>query len=330
MKIAFAHLLLVIASVSHGQSSVPDLKYSADKGRQHMGLGSNVPMLIREGRISVNGTELYVKEIGAGDLVVVVHGGPGLGFNYLLPHLQGLAMHNRLLYYDQRATGRSSLDLTPEQVTLAAFVEDIEALRVENGSERIHLLAHSFGALIAVQYAATYPDHVSSLVLVSPTPLSTAIGQKAAGNATPQFSEIDDLRRKELLASDAFLVRDAATVEEVLHLGFKYTFHDTSKAQLLELDLHPDLRETHRLLNGLSSDLSDHDLHPELAHIKAPVLVVLGDSDAMGALAGTAIQSAKPDALIRTLEDAGHFPFIEKRLEFEHMVEEFLRNSSQR
>ncbi len=69
------------------------------------GLGQPVA---RSGYLSINGVELYVREVGAGQPVIVLHGGPDFDHNYLLPEMDRLAGSCRLIYYDQRGRGRSA------------------------------------------------------------------------------------------------------------------------------------------------------------------------------------------------------------------------------
>ncbi|MFZ1634078.1 MAG: hypothetical protein WAT43_09400, partial [Chitinophagales bacterium] len=59
------------------------------------------------GLYTVNGTQLYIKIIGEGDPILIVHGGPGLNHEYFLPHLLPLAKNHKLIFYDQRSSGKS-------------------------------------------------------------------------------------------------------------------------------------------------------------------------------------------------------------------------------
>src|SRR5688500_14997326 len=70
----------------------------------------------RDGYVPVEGAELYVREIGWGQPIVVLHGGPDFDHRYLLPDLDRLADSCRLIYYDQRGRGRSAGNVRPEDV----------------------------------------------------------------------------------------------------------------------------------------------------------------------------------------------------------------------
>ena len=69
----------------------------------------------RESRISVGKALLYSREIGQGQPIIVLHGGPDFDHGYLLPDLDRLADAFRLIYYDQRGRGKSADRVLPEE-----------------------------------------------------------------------------------------------------------------------------------------------------------------------------------------------------------------------
>ena len=123
---------------------------------------SNQEIIVKSGVQSINGTELFVKTMGKGEPILIVHGGPGLSHDYYLPHLESLAQDHQLIFYDQRVSGASLMNVDSSSINLDAFIEDIEALRKKFGIRVINLMAHSFGGLIAMNYAIKYPEKVKS------------------------------------------------------------------------------------------------------------------------------------------------------------------------
>src|SRR5688572_26385915 len=110
-----------------------------------------------ESRIPVGATSLYSRAIGQGPSVIVLHGGPDFDHGYLLPGLDRLADTFRLIYYDQRGRGRSAEHVQPEEVTLASDVEDIDRVRRHFRLDAPALLGHSWGAVLALEYALRHP-----------------------------------------------------------------------------------------------------------------------------------------------------------------------------
>lgn len=99
--------------------------------------------------------------------VVFLHGGPGQGSAHF-DALAGPFMERqlRMVYFDQRGSGHSERPASGDYA-LATLVEDVEALRRTLGVPKIALIGHSFGGLLALEYASKYPQNVSHLVIVS-------------------------------------------------------------------------------------------------------------------------------------------------------------------
>ena len=118
---------------------------------------------------SSDGVKLAAYTFGgqqARQVVIVIHGGPGDSHAYLGPLPRELSGPRVLsVAYDQRGVGGST---TPRdrRYTLAAYVEDLDAIRRAVGAGRVTLVAHSWGGLVAEGYAAAHPGRVAGLALV--------------------------------------------------------------------------------------------------------------------------------------------------------------------
>src|SRR6186713_97691 len=111
------------------------------------------------GRKKINGTNLYFSVKGKGDYLLVIHGGPGLNHSYFNPHLKALENNFKLVYYDQRACGKSSVPAS-DSISLKFLVDDIEEIRKVLNAEKINILAHSWGVVLAIRYALRYPGRI--------------------------------------------------------------------------------------------------------------------------------------------------------------------------
>jgi proline iminopeptidase/L-proline amide hydrolase len=129
-----------------------------------------------EHRIAVEGGKVWARvngRIGEGATpVIFIHGGPGgthAGFGGLL----SLADERAVILYDQLDSGMSERPENPANWLPARFVAELEAIRKALGIARWHVIGHSWGSALALEYAARYPQHTASAVL-SGTYLSTA------------------------------------------------------------------------------------------------------------------------------------------------------------
>jgi hypothetical protein len=137
-------------------------------GQEPVGLNA------RESRVPAGNASLYARDVGQGPPAIVLHGGPDFDTAYLLPGLDRLADIYRLVYYDQRGRGKSADGVQPSDVALATDLEDIERVRQHFGLEAATLLGHSWGTVLALEYALRYPTRVSRLILMNPAPASSA------------------------------------------------------------------------------------------------------------------------------------------------------------
>src|SRR6476659_8292938 len=129
-------------------------------------------LLTRTTFVPVGESRLFVRDLGSGHPVIVLHGGPDFDHSYLVPELDGLADQYRLVFYDQRGRGRSWSGEGPESVTIDSEVEDLDRVRAWTGSATVALLGHSWGGLVAMEYAIRHPDRVSHLILMNTAPAS--------------------------------------------------------------------------------------------------------------------------------------------------------------
>src|SRR6266851_46011 len=122
---------------------------------------------IEEGYVDAGGVLIYYKSLGHGDPLLILHGGPGASHDYFLPHLLPLAKKNRLVFIDERGSGKSAKLENPALYTVENMVEDAEAVRKSLGLGKINLLGHSCGGVLAEAYALKYQNNLSHLLLCS-------------------------------------------------------------------------------------------------------------------------------------------------------------------
>jgi len=122
---------------------------------------------IEEGYVDANGVMIYYEAFGQGTPLMIVHGGPGASHDYFLPYLTPLARHHRLIFIDERGSGRSSKLDNPAGYTVEAMADDLEAVRKQLLLGKVALLGHSYGGVLAQAYALKYQQNLTSLILCS-------------------------------------------------------------------------------------------------------------------------------------------------------------------
>jgi proline iminopeptidase len=117
------------------------------------------------------GYEVWVKQVGVGKVpVLTLHGGPGFPHFYLECFEDFLPPERiRFWYYDQLGCGFSDRPDDPSLWTLDRFREEVEQVRAALELERFVLYGHSWGGLLAMEYALAHPDRLSGLVVSNMT-----------------------------------------------------------------------------------------------------------------------------------------------------------------
>jgi proline iminopeptidase len=154
---------------------------------------------VQEGFVDSHGALIYYMSGGRGAPLMIIHGGPGESHEYFLPHLLPLMRTNRLVFIDERGSGKSSKLEDATQYTVSNMVEDIEAVRQALGLGRISLLGHSFGGPLVEAYAFKYQKNLSHLILASTFASTKELNAKLA----KMKSEMPAQERERLEALEA-------------------------------------------------------------------------------------------------------------------------------
>ena len=266
-----------------------------------------------------DGVRLWYETVGRGTPVVVIHGGPGMDHNSLAADLVPLTRHHRVVYYDQRGGGRSSLPKDDAQLVIERHVEDLDALRRTLGVEKITLLAHSFGPAIAALYAIRYPDRVERMIFLGPIPPRKATFFEDYGAAMERRMTAEQRARAEAL-SEAFAKEgtDAvATCREYWLLGTPPRVASGRDASVVKSDLCTAPAEAIRFgmtkTNAVTfGSLGNWDWTAELRRLQIPTLVIHGEEDAIPMALVNEWVRALPDSRIIRVPGAAHFPHAER------------------
>jgi proline iminopeptidase len=277
------------------------------------------PAAARQLLVPVGGVELFVRRIGQGPPVVVLHGGPGADHEYLLPGFDALARGRELVYYDQRGGGRSPV-ARDVPVGWREQVGDLEALREHWGFDRLTIAGYSWGGLLALLYALEHPARVGRLALVSPAPTWRAARERfeaafARRNLDPALQE-----ERRLLRESGLREREPVAFQRrIFELSVAPYFFDSSRARELTA-----FRITGRTQQEVWQSLGDYDLRPRLPALRGlPALVVHGEEDPIPIEAARATAELI-GAEFQPIPRCGHVPYVEAFEQFRNAVGGFL------
>ncbi|MCB9420191.1 MAG: alpha/beta hydrolase [Ardenticatenaceae bacterium] len=260
---------------------------------------STVPV-VQELEVPAGDVTLSVRtvwKVDSGDVLIAVNGGPGLTSNYMrsLEALAGPEL--AVVTYDQRGNGRSTKpEMVPANFELADYATDVEAIRAALGVEQVHVLGHSFGGLVAMEYAVRYPERVQSLILL--------------GSGPPTWDAIQDAfvsfsQRVAVLQDDGLLPEELGdNLDAILPAYF------SNPAFVFATDDPGGAPEEDTAVNELTwQAIAGYDLTADLADLHVPVLILYGVDDPFG----LGMAEASRDALLNAdvtyvlLPHCGHF-----------------------
>lgn len=277
-----------------------------------------------------DGRKLTYRLEGSGPLLVCHPGGPGFDSGYLR-ELAGLGATRTLLLLNPRGTNASDPPEDSNAYRIEDYVADVEELRDHLGRERLDLLGHSHGGVVAMAWATAHPSRVGTLVLVST--LARFRDKQVAA------MEAGMLRRKdEPWYADARAASDIeqsgdfdeAQLPELVRRMMPFYVARLGETEREYLGFLESLPINHDALKLWDSEIQpSFDLIPALGQISAPTLVVSSDLDFItGPVCASEIADAIPGSELVILEDCGHFLIVEAADRFRDVVEAFLTRAS--
>jgi proline iminopeptidase len=282
-----------------------------------------------QGLQAVNGTHLYYEIIGKGAPLFVLHGTSG-SHRYFLPYMEALSDEYQLFFYDQRGTGLSDGHLDLAAISIDQFVEDLEALRIAFGLEKISLMGHSWGAIVALAYAIKYQTHLDHLILVDSIPVNNKFAIEFSKTYQQRFQHLSADEQQELTTTCTRPGTELSPkiLDECNQLDAQLRFYDPAKAPVDWAMEENTLKnaDTVNTLMRISFNKMQHDMETQLPTIHVPTLIIHGDFDPIPLKSSEYLHEQIPESQIVIINEAGHFPFIEQPEQIVVALRTFLSN----
>ena len=273
--------------------------------------------------MSIRGISLFVRVIGQGYPLVLMHGGPGADHASMLA-FRPCADRFTLVFYDHRCNGRSD-GAEVSSMTWENLTADADALRQTLGFDKWVVLGHSFGGMVALEYALRYPQSLSHLVLVD-----------TCGDTWWVRDNVP-----EILAKRGFRPAIVETARR-LYTGqiephefmpsmrklAKAYYHNPSPLQMAREILTVGIRTKTRpeaQIFAFSQLLKGWTVMDRLSEIKVPTLVLAGRDDfQFPPEHQAALAAGIPNAHLEIIERAGHNAPTERSAEVIQAVRDFM------
>lgn len=286
--------------------------------------------------VKVNNAKLWVVTVGQGDPVFFIAGGPG-GAHHGLRSFDPLAANgHQLIYFDGFGRGKSDTAKVVSEYSLQRDIEDLEGLRVALKLQKISVLGHSYGGLVAQGYAIRYPQHVSHLILAN-TFHSYVMWQENDDNSNHEiktsypevWADLMKIRERGAVSSDP----EHQEIYGRVPYGFLYAYNPDKFINRVSKP-YPN-RFNSKLYYQMvgrdgdfyvGSDIGTFDFRKQLKDLKMPVMIIGGRFDRVA----TPWMMVKykeycPQAQFMMFEKSGHNPQVEEpEAEFK-LINEFLK-----
>ena len=283
--------------------------------------------------VTVDGVHVWYRVAGQpeGVPVVFLHGGPGEG-SQAFQAVGGPALEKtqRLVYLDQRGAGRSDRPKDARYYSIALLVDDIEALRLRLGVPRIVVLGHSFGTILALEYARRYPDHTAAVVLAAAVPdIPGAIDLQCTRLAKDDPAAYARARKgfgpRAFPRCDSFGAYSGTAQKAYV---YRNMFPDPATgARVDALDEQDGLRNSGEMGGAIFAQGLARYRFLDAGRLTMKVLVVAGGRDFQAVIEPQrALAEALPHGRLLEYPDNGHFLFVEDPDRFARDVTAFLAN----
>ena len=324
MKISPVVLLLLLAALSFAQASAPAT--------------SNI-YPIQHGLVDANGALIYYETVGRGEPLMIVHGGPGASHEYFLPYLLPLARHNKLIFIDERGSGKSEKLEDTSQYTVEKMADDCEAVRVALGLGKINILGHSYGGVVVQAYAFKYQKNLSHLILgstfSSTTEINQALTKLKAAMPDEKRKRVDELEQAGLYGKGE-VWEHGRYPEEYAKLAWGTGYFPALYGK------HPDANydpvsgnttnswELYREMWGshgefvVDGNLKSVEWVDKLPTIKIPTLIIVGDHDESDPVMSKEMHEKIAGSKLVIVPESGHMTFVDQPNLFIKTVSEFV------
>ena len=277
--------------------------------------------------VTLNGVQIHYTVQGSGPVMIAHSGGPGTDAR-LWDDFAKIDDFVTIVMMHPRGSGLSG-PAAEDAYLLPDYASDVEVLRIHLGLEKPIVIGWSHGGMVTIQFAFTYPDSLSKLILVD---TSAYIGEFLSDieGAVQEFKN-EPWFEKSFAALKAEWAGEYETDEDMARLWaeeMKFYFKqfdaraEAYHGRTQDLPVHiPPLKTFN------DKEAASMDLRPHLKKITVPTLVIVGRHDFITNVAmAEEMVNHIPNARLEIFEDSGHFPLVEEPEKFYQVVKEFVES----
>lgn len=277
-----------------------------------------------------NGYKVWTKRVGNGPTkILTLHGGPGCSHEYFVCLEKILPLDKfEIIYYDQLGSYQSDQPVDDSLWTVERFREEVEQVRQVLELEDFYLFGHSWGSMLAIEYALKYQDHLKGLIL---------------SNMTASISSYENYLQ-ELRASLPEEIQQQLTffedTNDILHPDYtKIMFEEVYTRFICRINPFPDPvlqafshlnMDVYQTMQGpnefiIIGNFKDWDRWGDLSSIKVPTLLIGGKYDTMNPADIVKMGTLIPNATVKICENGSHLAMYDDQESYFDAVKGFFK-----
>jgi len=277
--------------------------------------------------VTLNGVQIHYTVQGSGPVMIAHSGGPGTDAR-LWDDFAKIDDFLTIVMIHPRGSGLSGPS-NGDAYLLPDYASDLEALRIHLGLEKPIVMGWSHGGMVVMQFAFTYPDSLSKLILVD---TSAYIGEFLSDieGAVQEFKN-EPWFEKSFAALKAEWAGEYETDEDMARLWAEEMKFYFKKFELRAEAYHERTKDLPVRIASLKTfndkEAATMDLRPRLKDITVPTLVIVGRHDFITNVSmAEEIVKSIPRARLEIFEDSGHFVLVEEPEKFYRVIKEFVES----
>lgn len=274
------------------------------------------------------GHKVAAYSYGEGDnVLMLLNGGPGNPSIDIRKCFEPLANKNlRIVSFDQLGTGRSDCPDDTSLWTIERYAEEVEMVCEQMGLEKLHILGHSWGGMLAIEYAVTFPERLRSLILEG-TIADVEHHQKETKRLRLNLGPETEVMMQRHEAQGTMDHPEYQAAMTILH--YRHVVRMDEPPETLKYQFENDNKKIYRTMQGENEFIHTGNLAgwsrlADLHKITCPVQIFVGEFDHLTPECSRLIKQGLPNSKLYIFRGCGHGPRREAVEEYRRKLIEFL------